>query len=66
MYQYTDIQKQLPYGGKLWWRENLANSLQKHIWGKKIWQILSILTPKIMRTTYVIPDVSYPGSVTQA
>ena len=23
------------YGGKLWWRENWANSLQKHIWRKE-------------------------------
>ena len=29
----------LPYGGKLWQRENLANSLHEHIGGRKFGEL---------------------------
>ena len=31
----TNAGDQLLYGGKLWWWKNLANSLEKHIGGRK-------------------------------
>ena len=38
------------------WRETLANSLHKHIWWKKIWQICEILWVKISRK-YVLWNI---------
>ena len=29
----------IPYGGKVWWEESLANWLVSSIWQKKVWRI---------------------------
>ena len=39
---------------KLWWWETLANSLHKHIWRNKIWQICEILRMKNISEIYSI------------
>ena len=31
----------IPYGGKLWRGENLANQAKYHCWQNKIWRIVS-------------------------
>ena len=61
----------IPYGGKLWWQENLANCLLNYLWRNKIWQIAVLRSSHMIKfwsnvtcmyfTKYFIPiQLRYP------
>ena len=37
--QISNLEVNIPYGGKLWWGETLANWFISSIWWKKVWWI---------------------------
>ena len=43
--KWTVTEEQIPYRGKHWWRENLANQTKYHSWQNKIWRIVAKRTP---------------------